>query len=67
MSEITLASQRSPEFNFPANIRDPQAELGQLMSWLAWLAPQSPIFGSLAYSALSHWLTFFLGTRVLFC
>ncbi|KAJ7255850.1 hypothetical protein B0H12DRAFT_1113081 [Mycena haematopus] len=44
MSEITLASPGSPDFGFPNNVPNPHAGLGQLMNWLAWLAPHSPIF-----------------------
>ncbi|KAJ6495456.1 hypothetical protein C8R45DRAFT_987411 [Mycena sanguinolenta] len=44
LSEISIASQRAPEFNFPNNIPNPQAELSELSAWLAWLAPHSPIF-----------------------
>ncbi|KAF7344380.1 hypothetical protein MSAN_01919100 [Mycena sanguinolenta] len=44
ISEITLASQRAPEFNFPNNAPNMHAELSQLRAWLTWLAPHSPIF-----------------------
>ncbi|KAF8178197.1 hypothetical protein K438DRAFT_1769704 [Mycena galopus ATCC 62051] len=47
MSQITSATQSSPESNFPNNVPNPQAELDKLMNSLAWLAPHSPIFAIL--------------------
>ncbi|KAF7344381.1 hypothetical protein MSAN_01919200 [Mycena sanguinolenta] len=44
ISEIILASERNQDFNFPDDFHNSPAGLGQLMDWLAWLAPHSPIF-----------------------